>query len=70
MAGLFGGSKVPAAPPAPPPAPTANDPEVQEAIRKERLAQRKRKGAASTILTGELGVMGSPAVSQKTLLGQ
>jgi hypothetical protein len=67
---MFGGSSTPAAPPPPAPAPTENDAEVEEAIRKERLNQRKRKGAASTILTGQQGLGSDAPTTRTTLLGQ
>jgi hypothetical protein len=71
MGGLFGGKgyNLPPVPPPVPP-PTPSDAEVEEAKRKERLVQRKRKGRAATILTGQQGISGEAPVSRKTLLGE
>lgn len=49
------------------PPPKKEDPEVQEAIAKERELQLKRKGRQSTILTGPTGVGDNG--TGKTLLG-
>lgn len=48
--------------------PSIDDPEVDEAKRKERELNRRRKGRASTILTSPFGIPeDSP---KKTMLGQ
>lgn len=66
----------PSPPPPPPPSPlppepvTRNEPEVEEARRKERLAARLRKGRAATILTSGTGVAGPAPVARKRLLGE
>jgi len=60
----FGGS--PKVMPAPS-APTGEDPEVQEAIRKQRELMMRRRGRASTIKTGPAGLMAGD--NKKTLLG-
>lgn len=57
-----GGRSVPAAMPAP----TTEDPEVQEAMRKERELARRRLSRQSTILTGPGG---DTTGQKKTLLG-
>lgn len=50
------------------PAPTVEDPEVQEAIRKEKELARRRMGRQNTILTGP-GGLGGETSGKKTLLG-
>lgn len=57
----------PVAPPAPP---QITDPEVEEARRRARLAEQKRRGRASTILTGGSGLGQDPSVARKNLLGE
>ena len=47
--------------------PDESDPEVEEAIRKERELQRRRRGRSSTILTSPTGI--SEENNKKTLLG-
>lgn len=69
MGGLFSSAKMPNVP-AVPPAPAKTDAEIEEAARKERLAQRQRRGRASTILTGSGGVQDQAPVGKKTLLGE
>ena len=54
MGSLFGSSRPPALPP-PPPVPDPNGPEIEAARRKRRLAEQKRAGRASTIVTGGEG---------------
>lgn len=66
---MCGGGGSPAPPPPPPPAPKVEDPAVQEAIEKERLLHRKRKGRQSTILTSVIGELKSQESDKKTLLG-
>jgi hypothetical protein len=62
VASIFGGApKTPALPPPPPPPPTREDPAIAEAARKQRLAEKQRKGRASLNITGGEGVMGDPA---------
>lgn len=60
----------PSPPPPPPPLPTRNDEEVEEARRKEIIAQRLRRGRVATILTGGQGLTGSAPVGRKRLLGE
>jgi hypothetical protein len=45
---------------APIPAPTREDPEVQEARRREREIQRRQRGRGATILTSPGGVEDQP----------
>ena len=56
-------------PPAPPSLPTGDDPAVLEAKKKQREADLKRKGRASTIVTGGAGVTGDAPLSQPQALG-
>ena len=49
---------------------TATDPEVQEAVRKEKELSRLRKGRKSTLLTGPAGLGDTAPTEKKTLLGQ
>jgi hypothetical protein len=44
------------------------DPEVAEAVEKEKELARRRKGLRSTIVTGSMGVPTQPT-QKKTLLG-
>lgn len=67
MSGLFGGGGGSSRPPAPPPVVTQNTEAVKEAARLEADRLRKRRGAASTILTGPAGVLGSAPGQQVTL---
>lgn len=60
LGGLFSKPKVPAPPPVPDPVPI---PEVEEGTAQK--GQRKRKGAAQTVLTGDL----VPSTTGRTLLG-
>jgi hypothetical protein len=46
---------------------TAEDPAVKEAAAAEAARLRKRKGYASTILTGSEGVTGTPTTKKETL---
>ena len=62
-----GGSPPPPAPVEP--APTVTDPDVQEAIRKERELARRRTSRQNTILTGPSGLIGDSPAQKKTLLG-
>ena len=48
--------------------PKETDPAVQEAIRKERELNMKRRGRQSTILSGGAGILDSG--SKKTMLGE
>lgn len=80
---VFGGgsdSKPPPAPqvvaapaPPPPPPPPALAPTIDAAkvAQNDRMAEFKRKGRASTILTGQQGDLSTPSTSNgtKTLLG-
>jgi len=66
MSGLFGKRSYPIIQQTPPV--TETHPDVKEAARLERERMRKRKGYASTILTGPSGVLGNPDLL-KTKLG-
>lgn len=50
MGHLFGKAKMPDVPPVPK-APEKTDAEIEAAARRERLAQRSRRGRSATILT-------------------
>lgn len=63
---------VPAVPPVTPPV-SRTDPAVEEARRRELLAERKRVGRQAQILTGDgtaTGLAGPATVVRPTLLGQ
>ncbi len=47
---------------------SALDPDVREAAKKRAAALKRRRGFASTIITGPLGVTEAPA-TKKTVLG-
>jgi ribosomal protein S8 len=64
MVSMFHKEKAPAITPAP----QKSDEQVQEAARREAEMLRRKKGYASTIVTGPEGVT-TPATTQKTLLG-
>lgn len=67
MSGLFGGTSAPPiAAPDPAPAPPSIDQAAKD--RENEDAARRRRGRATTILTGALGA-GSPQTAAKTLLG-
>ena len=70
LVGTVLGVKEPKAPAAPPPPPSKTDQQVQQAQINQRLAMKKRRGQASTILTSAGGALGAPSVSKKTLLGE
>ena len=53
----------------PPPIPAFEDPAIAEARRRALVAEGKRRGAGSTILTGPTGVGGEPNLGKRTLLG-
>lgn len=59
----------PSPPPPPPPPPTREDPAVEEAARKARIAAARAKGRQSTILTSGQGVADQAPIQTKTLLG-
>lgn len=72
-----GKSYSPPSPPPPPPPPVveedtaAEEAEAMEKGREEaRRAALRARGRQGTILTGALGVAGTPDVQRKTLLGQ
>ena len=65
MGSLFGSA--PSLPPEPPPPPTPEDPAIEEARRKRLMSEQKRKGRASTILTGGLGDQSSVTVDRPGL---
>jgi len=72
--GIFSKPKAPAVPPPPPPVPTAEDPGVVRAREELRQSERRRKGRASTFLTGReqsagLGSSGAPASGGANVLG-
>lgn len=50
--------------------PTRQSPAVQAAVAATLQAERRRKGRASTILTGPQGLTGDPLIGRKTLLGE
>jgi len=62
--------------PPPPPPPPAEPPAFDDAERKAQIAaeqaeiRRKRKGRASTILTGSQGLTEEETLQKKTLLGE
>ncbi|NIA72281.1 hypothetical protein HBA54_27180 [Pelagibius litoralis] len=67
---MFSPPKPKASPaPAPAPPPAADDPAIEEARRKERMAAAKRKGRAATILTSGLGDTTGDTSAQTTKLG-
>lgn len=63
----FGESKVtiPNAPEPPPPPPTPDEAPVADAASQ----QKKAKGRASTVLTGNYGLLGGGSTASRTLLG-
>lgn len=52
-----------------PPVPEITDTNVEEAARKETLAQRQRRGRAATILTSMSGLQDQATLGKATLLG-
>lgn len=68
MGALFSKPKVPPPPP-PLPDPTVLDPSIEEARRRARLADRKRKGRAATILTSPSGAGSGDAATLRKRLG-
>lgn len=67
MGQMFQGPKMPALPVTPPP-PTLAD--ANAAAQSQADALAKRKGRASTLLTGDRGLTTGPNVATKTLLGR
>lgn len=67
MGQMFQGPKMPALPATPPP-PTLADANAASQSQVDALA--KRKGRASTLLTGDRGLTTGPNVATKTLLGR
>jgi hypothetical protein len=67
MGGFISKPSIPAPAP-PPPVPVREDPEVQEAARRSRVAAANARGRGSTILTGELGVTGAQGTSGRPRL--
>lgn len=65
---LFTAPDLPEPEPAPL-APTMSDPEVDEAQRKEREAQLRARGRASTIATSGQGDTSRPSLARRVLLG-
>jgi type IV secretory pathway VirB10-like protein len=71
---IFSAPSMPATPPPPPPPPVREDPEVAAASNKQRLAEKRRKGRAATMIAekeGELGValLDRPGASAADQLG-
>lgn len=66
MGQMFQGQKMPVLPATPPP-PTMSDAAAAQS-QSDTLA--KRKGRASTLLTGDRGLTTGPNVATKTLLGR
>lgn len=56
---------LPGTPPPPPPPPVPDDQAVADA----GAGQKKPKGRASTVLTGNYGLLGSGSTASRTLLG-
>lgn len=54
-------------PPALPPVPKPDDPAIEEARRKRRLAELNRRGRGSTVLTGGEGVTEEAPVKRPEL---
>jgi hypothetical protein len=52
---IFSAPSPPPLPPPPPPPPTPEDPAIKQRKEEVRLAALRRKGRASTILTGGVG---------------
>jgi hypothetical protein len=67
MGGIFDSPKLP-----PPPAPPAPPPTIVEASQRQQQSDmlRRKRGRASTMLSGPTGTTASPTVATKTLLGQ
>ena len=63
MGALFGGPSIPDPTP-PPPLPEPKDPAVEEAKRKQRMAQLRRRGRAATILTNDEDALGTPTIAR------
>ena len=55
--------------PAPPKIPTRDDESIEAAGKRQRAADLKRKGRASTIITGGAGVTSDAPLSQPQALG-
>ena len=49
--------------------PQADDPRIEQRRRTQLLTERKRKGRASTILTGGAGLQDEPTLQKASLLG-
>lgn len=67
MGQMFSSQKMPALPVTPPP-PTVDDTTMAAQQQADILA--KRRGRASTLLTGDRGLTTGPNVATKTLLGR
>ena len=66
----FGGGGTPSAPPPPAAPPSKSDAQVQAEVAAARMAAKKRKGRASTILTGDTRAAGFGADTElKDTLG-
>lgn len=68
MAGIFSSSKMPE-PIITTPPPSSEDPAIKEAAEREAERIRKKKGVASTIMTGPLGVTEPANVLREKLGG-
>ena len=68
--GFMSSPSIPAPPPAPAPPPVDDSAELEAARQAERERQMKKRGRASTLLTGPQGLAGTAPVQKKTLLGQ
>ena len=66
--GLFSKPKIPPLP-APPKQPSRDDPSIEEARKAQRLADLRRKGRKSTIITGGAGLTTDAPLSQPQALG-
>lgn len=66
--GLLAKPKIPPLP-APPDQPSRDDPSIEAARKKEREAAARRKGRASTIITGGAGLTSDAPLSQPQALG-
>lgn len=53
--------------PPPAPVPEREDPAIAEAARRQRLAEKRRRGVRSTLLTGGLGDTADPNVRRPSL---
>ena len=66
--GILSKPKIPALP-APPTQPSRDDPSIEAARKKQREVELRRKGRASTIITGGAGLTSDAPLSQPQALG-